>query len=874
MAPEDRFSIIPLGDRYEVTDWLQADYPIMVLADDLRQPGVTVLDLIRDAVKRRDSPPEGRVMSYLEPFSSEQIPTVCRWLDSRFCAVLPEDIGVDQEGVFVSWDGDAEAYVVYLKDIDLRFCVTHEDIMLPTFDAQQVLFNVLCDRAQTISPDIDLEEALTKPEDSSAAQRRRRLLESGGVFCGVISKPTVVSGRQVALAKKGRRAPVTDAYVAVESTSMRPKDFTRRVPKPLVIEILVQGKPVCALLDTGCMADFLSTTVVDQLRLKKEVLAKPLPVQLAVHGSRSKINCSSTVEITYQDIKCLRRFDIVNLDDYDAILGTPFIFQHKVAISLNPTRIAIGSPNPLPIAGEDATEIHSAAADLLEASLNTLRETLHKEAEDLCQDPTRSALPPFRSINHTIPLIDKTKIYRWRPSKCLEALKPIWQKKKQSYLDSGRWRFASGANASPMLILPKPGKDGQMGIRTVIDKREDNANTVKLASPLPDIDTILRNVTRHKYWTMLDGKDAYEQIRVQADHVARTLFTTPDGTMESLVMQQGDCNGSATYQMVMNHVFAPYIGVFMDVYLDDIVIYSDTVEEHMNHVRTIFDVLRREKFYLSPSKMWFFASTLCILGHVIDRNGIKMDPHKVDAVSNWKVPTNKSLLSSFLGAVGFLAPDCEGVRIPMGILAPLAGATTPWRWTHKHQRAFELVKDIVSKWRDHHRVALDYSSEVQTINLVTNASLTGASGHISQGDDLRTAKVVTFWSGKFNSAQQNYPVHEQELLAIVELLKHFRGLLHGAKFRICTDHKALEYIMGQRNLSPRQHRWMDVLNEFDFSIHYIPGETNVLADALSRIYSDEPMGIERAGSEYVGEDTANMPDSPTSTLASAAVRII
>jgi hypothetical protein len=130
---------------------------------------------------------------------------------------------------------------------------------------------------------------------------------------------------------------------------------------------------------------------------------------------------------------------------------------------------------------------------------------------------------------------------------------------------------------------------------------------------------------------------------------------------------------------------------------------------------------------------------------------------------------------------------------------------------------------------------------------------------VSQGDDLKTAKVVAFWSGKFNSAQQNYPVHEQELLAIVESLKRFRGLLHGAKFRISTDHKVLEHLMQQKNLSPRQHRWLDILNEFNFSIHYIPGETNILADALSRIYSSEPLGTVRAPSEFVSND--NSPDS-------------
>ena len=305
----------------------------------------------------------------------------------------------------------------------------------------------------------------------------------------------------------------------------------------------------------------------------------------------------------------------------------------------------------------------------------------------------------------------------------------------------------------------------------------------------------------------------------------------------------------------MNHIFASYIGVFMDVYLDDIVIYSDSIEDHVKHIRTVLEVLRREKLYLSTEKMEFFAEKLKILGHVVDEKGISMDPNKVNTVVNWKVPTNKGLLSSFLGGVSYLAGNCRNIRIPMGVLHARTGATKLWKWGATEQRAFEQIKRDVDEHRHIHRGAIDYSNNAKPVNLVTDACLTGASGVISQGDNLETAQIISFWSGKFNSAQQNYPVHEQELLAIVESLKRFRPQLLGIKFRICTDHKSLEYIMQQKHLSPRQHRWIDVLNEFDFTIHYIPGETNKLADALSRIYSDEPEGIVRAESEYVSEDS-------------------
>ena len=321
--------------------------------------------------------------------------------------------------------------------------------------------------------------------------------------------------------------------------------------------------------------------------------------------------------------------------------------------------------------------------------------------------------------------------------------------------------------------------------------------------------------------------------------------------MESLVMQQGDCNMGATYQTLMNHIFASHIGVFVYVHLDDIIIFLDSIEEHVKHVRTVFDILRKEKLYLGPSKMQFFAEELKILGHIIDNKGISMDPHKVNKVLNWKAPTKKDLLRSFIRAVGFLAPDCNGIRIPMGHLSRMTSDSRPWRWDDTTQWAFNEVKKIVNDYRDQHREALDYLEGAPPIWVTTDGCLMGSGGYVSRGENPSNAKVVGFWSGKWNSAQQNYPVHEQELLALVETLKHFRGILHGTTFTVRTDHKALTHLMKQKDLSPQQHRWLDVLNEFDFEIEYIPGETNELADTLSWIYSDEPKGVVRAEMEYV-----------------------
>lgn len=138
-------------------------------------------------------------------------------------------------------------------------------------------------------------------------------------------------------------------------------------------------------------------------------------------------------------------------------------------------------------------------------------------------------------------------------------------------------------------------------------------------------------------------------------------MTTPDGNMVSLVVQIGDCNAPATYQALMNHIFSGYIGRFMDIYLDDIVIYSKTLEEHVKHVKLIIDILTREKLYLSKNKLFFLQSELKILGRLVTDDGIWMDPDKVDSMLNWKTPTNHDLLWGFLGSVGYLTDNIPNV---------------------------------------------------------------------------------------------------------------------------------------------------------------------------------------------------------------------
>ncbi|KAJ3476428.1 hypothetical protein NLI96_g11162 [Meripilus lineatus] len=267
----------------------------------------------------------------------------------------------------------------------------------------------------------------------------------------------------------------------------------------------------------------------------------------------------------------------------------------------------------------------------------------------------------------------------------------------KDHLDAARKELRTGKNGIPAALC------------SVVDSRDRNKNTMKLTSPLPDIDGILHCVAQKLYCSLANGKDAYEQIQVEPDHVEWTVMTTPDGNMVSLVMQQGDCNAIATYQSLMNHIFALYLDVFMDIYLDDIIIYSDTLEDHVKHVKTVIDVLKKEELYLSSTKLRFLEKEMKILGRIVDNNGIRMDPDKVDSVLNWKVPTSKELLRGFLGSVGYLADDIAMVRIPMGVLTPLTGSTSSFYWEFTHQHAFNEIKKLVHEHWEHHRVPLDYS---------------------------------------------------------------------------------------------------------------------------------------------------------------------
>jgi hypothetical protein len=321
----------------------------------------------------------------------------------------------------------------------------------------------------------------------------------------------------------------------------------------------------------------------------------------------------------------------------------------------------------------------------------------------------------------------------------------------------------------------------------------------------------------------------------------------------------------------MNQLFGEYIGKWMDVYLDDIIIYSDTLSEHIEHVKTVLRILEREKLYLSEKKLKFLCDEVKILGRVVDDNGIRMDPEKVDRVLHWKTPTNRDQCRGFIGSVGYLADDIYRVRIPLGVLSEVTGDTVPFRWDYAQQRAFEEVKQYAASCAPHCRVPLEYGPDAPPIYVMTDACLGGIGGVVCQGAHWKTAKVAAFFSAKLNPAQRNYAVHEQEMLAGVETMLRHRDILQGAKFTWLTDHKGLIHLLNQKNVSGRQARWLEKIGEFDFEVKYIPGEENLLPDALSRMYATDGPGENREAGEYTEHDDNQTHSEAVTHLASMPI---
>ncbi|GKB06108.1 putative nucleotidyltransferase, ribonuclease H [Tanacetum coccineum] len=418
-------------------------------------------------------------------------------------------------------------------------------------------------------------------------------------------------------------------------------------------------------------------------------------------------------------------------------------------------------------------------------------------------------LPPPRQVEFKIDLVPGAAPvarapYRLAPSEMKELSEQL-----KELLEKGFIRPSSSPWGAPVLFVKK--KDGSF--RMCIDYRELNKLTVKNRYPLPRIDDLFDQLQGSSVYSKIDLRSGYHQLRVREEDIPITAFRTRYGHYE--------------FQKAYLDKY-PVIA-----FIDDILIYSKTKGEHNEHLKIILDLLKKEKLYAKFSKCDFWLEYLQFLGHVINREGVHVDPAKIEAIKNWPVPTSPTEVRQFMGLAGYYRRFIEGFSLIAKPLTKLTQKNKRFEWGADEDEAFQKLKQDLCT-----ALILALPEGPDDFVIYCDASLKGYSAVLMQRD-----KVIAYASRQLKTHEENYTTHDLELGAVVFALRLWRHYLYGTKCVVYTDHKSLQYILDQKELNMRQRRWIELLSDYDCEIRYHPGKANVVADALSRKVRDKPLRV-------------------------------
>jgi hypothetical protein len=439
----------------------------------------------------------------------------------------------------------------------------------------------------------------------------------------------------------------------------------------------------------------------------------------------------------------------------------------------------------------------------------------------------KPGVPRKRGVEHAITLLPGTQPPPARPLRHQsEKDAAVMKEYVEAGLKSGILRPSTSPYGSMALIVKK--KDGTP--RVVIDYRALNEVTVKNKYPLPLMDELFDRTQGAQFFTSIDLRNGFHQIAIPEGDREKTAFRTRFGHFEYTVLPMGLCNAPGTFMQLMNQTFADMLDKCVLCFLDDILIFSRTAEEHAQHLRTVLTRLREQQLYVKMSKCAFMQREVAFLGHRIGADGLRVAPDKISAVQQWPVPKNVSDVRSFLGLANFyrrFVKDYSRIALPLTELT--RESTAAWKWGAEQQAAFEALKAALCS-----PPVLLVPDQSKPFVLNTDACKF-AIGATLQQDHGNGLQPVAFFSAKMSDAERNYDVREQEFMALFKACMHWRHYLHGTQpFTLLTDHDSLKYHKTMPNLSGRLARWIEKMAEFDYNLQHIPGKDNVVADALSR----------------------------------------
>ena len=440
-------------------------------------------------------------------------------------------------------------------------------------------------------------------------------------------------------------------------------------------------------------------------------------------------------------------------------------------------------------------------------------------------------------VKHHIELTDPIPFkesYRRIPPQMYDEVKAHIQE----MLDLGAIRHSNSPWASAIVLVRK--KDGRL--RFCIDLRKPNNRTVKDAYSLPRIETLLDTFLGSTIFTTLDLKAGYWQVEMAEECKAFTAFTCgPLGFYECETMPFGATNAPATFQRLMHNCLGDLNMTWCVVYLDDIIVFSDNPKDHIERLEAVFKKLASAGLKLKPSKCFFFKEEIDYLGHLVSGKGVATSPKKIEAVTKWPVPQTVYDVRSFLGFVGYyrrfirdfskISKPIREVIIGLENQSKRVAKKTLIYWSEAAQSAFEVLKELCVN-----APILAFPDYKLPFILHTDSSTEGLGAVLYQKQEGKL-RVIAYASRSVTKTESNYPTHKLEFLALKwAICEKFHEYLYGSTpFEVYTDNNPLTYVLTTAKLDACGQRWVAKLANYNFTIQYRSGQSNVEADALSRI---------------------------------------
>nr|XP_008283279.1 PREDICTED: uncharacterized protein LOC103359624 [Stegastes partitus] len=449
-------------------------------------------------------------------------------------------------------------------------------------------------------------------------------------------------------------------------------------------------------------------------------------------------------------------------------------------------------------------------------------------------------------IKHHINLSDKTSFkHRARPihPQDIQAVRDHLQQ----LLDAEVIRESESPFSSPIVVVKKKNGD----VRLCIDYRKLNLQTVKDSYALPHLEESFSALNGSKWFSVLDLKSGFYQIEMEECDKHKTAFVCPLGFYEFNRMPQGITNAPSTFQRLMERCIGELNLKQALVFLDDLIVFSSTLEEHEERLLRVLSRLKEFGLKLSPEKCKFFQSSVKYLGHIISEDGIQTDPEKITALKTWPKPNTLKELRAFLGFCGYyrrFIKDYSKITKPLNQLTagypPLRKHTNPKadtgkyhspkdpfgnRWTSCCQAAFDTIIEKLTT-----APVLGFANPKCPYVLHTDASTSGLGAALYQEQEGQK-RVIAYASRGLSKCEARYPAHKLEFLALKwAVTEKFQDYLYGSPFLVITDSNPLTYILTTAKLDATSYRWLAALSTFDFQLQYRAGKRNQDADGLSR----------------------------------------